>query len=96
MRTSHPRYSWTYIPLLGLALFALSDLFFFDMAFLQRAKDLLRGQGSSHADQDDTPLDGGVRSIYWKADLRRDVDVTRNFYHETGQHGYVVSHCTVC
>lgn len=90
MRTSRSRQSWTYI-LLSLALFALFDLFFFDMAFLRRAKDLLRGQGSSQADEDVTSHDGGAGLVYWKADFGRDVDVTRDFYHEIGQHGYVVS-----
>lgn len=90
MRTSRP--AWTFTALLGLALFALSDLLFFDMAFLRRAKDLLRGQGSPRTGEQDAQLGGGHesdRSVYWKADFGQDVEVTRNFYHELGDHGYV-------
>ncbi|KAI5453599.1 hypothetical protein NCC49_005423 [Naganishia albida] len=57
------------------------------MAFLRRAKNLLRGQGSSQV-EDETPVDDGTRSAYWKGDFRRDVPVTKNFYHEIGQHGW--------
>lgn len=90
MRTTRSAaYPLTIIIVTSLAIFALVDLLYSDMTFLRRAKGFLRSQteewdvGLAAADQ------GLERSIYWKADFGAGVEVTKNFYHELGNHGYV-------
>jgi hypothetical protein len=93
MRTTRSAaYPLTIITVTSLALFALIDLLYADMTFLQRAKGFLRSQ-TAQTEEWDAGVDAGdeglERSVYWKADFGAGVEVTRNFYHELGNHGYV-------
>lgn len=90
MRTTRSAtYPLALISLSALAVFLLLDSLFFDMAFLQRAKGFFRAQASRTDEWDVTGgNDSGVdRAIYWKADFGSHVEVTKNFYHELGNHG---------